>query len=492
MSSAISSPHYSGQLQADFLPDDRVADRSRWALLFTHGQNFGHGLAGGINFQRVSDNAYFTDLSNNVAATSQSVLPQEAWLKYEGGWYQLYGRTQHWQILQDPLAPVTPPYARAPQLVLLASKQDVAGADPAFAAEVVNFQEPTLLSGWRQIYYPSVSFPLRKEFFYLTPKAGMNYTRYSYPSESREAQTRTLPIFSVDSGMSFERDTTLGGRNFVQTLEPRIYYLYVPFRDQTQLPVFDSALKDFDFTSIFSENKFSGGDRISDANQITAGVTTRLLDPVTGAERMRVLVGQQYYLKPPEVTLDSALPTSPITANTGSNTATRSDLLAAFSGLLSRTWYLDSGVQYGITNSEFQRFNVALRDQPEPGKVLNLSYRFTRDFLEQVDFSAQWPLSSRWGGLARWNYSLQDSSVLEALAGLEYHAGCWTARFVLHRFVTNTQERTNAFFFQVELSGLSRLGINPLEVLRQGIGGYTPPSLRPARSEPYFPGMDAQ
>jgi LPS-assembly protein len=136
------------------------------------------------------------------------VLPQEAWLKYEGGWYQLYGRTQHWQVLQDPLAPVTPPYARAPQLVLLASKQDVAGADPAFAAEVVNFQEPTLLSGWRQIYYPSVSFPLRKEFFYLTPKAGINYTRYSYPSESREAQTRTLPIFSVDSGMSFERETT--------------------------------------------------------------------------------------------------------------------------------------------------------------------------------------------------------------------------------------------------------------------------------------------
>lgn len=480
---------YSGSLQADFLPQDRVKDRSRWAVAFLHGQDFGHGLAGGINFQRVSDDTYFTDLSDKVAATSQSVLPQEGWLKYEGGWWSLYGRAQHWQTLQDPLAPITPPYARVPQVTLVASQQDVAGFDPAFNGEVVYFQHPTLLAGVRQIYNPSVSYPLRTPFFYVTPKASVSYTRYTFPNDTREAQTRNLPIFSVDSGMSFERDTTLAGRNFTQTLEPQVYYLYIPFRDQTQLPVFDSALKDFNFTSIFSENKFSGGDRINDANQITAAVSTRLLDPVTGAERLRALVGQRYYLEQPRVTLDSALPTSPVPSNVESNTATRSDLLALFSGSLSRSWTLDTGVQYGVNTSEFERFNLALRDHPEPGKVLNVGYRFTRDFLDQIDLSVQWPLSSRWAGLGRWNYSLSDSSVLEALAGLEYNAGCWTARFVLHRFVTNTQERTNTFFFQVELTGLSRLGSNPLELLRQGIGGYTAPTLRPKGAEPYYPGM---
>src|SRR6185295_6557355 len=160
------------------------------------------------------------------------------------------------------------------------------------------------------------------------------------------------------------------------------------------------ALKDFNFTSVFSENKFSGADRINDANQITAAVGTRLLNPETGVEQVRALI---------------------------------------------RTWSLDSGLQYGVNTSEFERFNVALRDQPEPGKVLNLGYRFTRDFLDQIDVSAQWPLSRRWAGLARYNYSLSDKALLEALAGLEYNAGCWTLRFVLHRFVTNTQERTNTF-----------------------------------------------
>ncbi|HYL19511.1 MAG TPA: LPS-assembly protein LptD [Burkholderiales bacterium] len=485
-------PDYKGLLQADYLPEDRVANRSRWAVLFQHDQNLGHGFAGGLNIQRVSDDTYFTDLSDKIAATSQSVLPQEGWLKYEGGWWSLYGRYQHWQTLQDPLAPITPPYARAPQITLVASQQDVLGSDVGFTGEVVNFMHPTLLTGRRQNYYPTVSYPIRTPFFFLTPKAGINYTQYSFPDNVRDAQTRTLPIFSVDSGMTFERDTTLRGRDFVQTLEPELYYLYIPFRDQTQLPVFDSALKDFNFTSIFSENKFSGADRINDANQITAAVGTRLLDPETGIEKVRALIGQRYYLEQPRVTLDSALPTSPVPSNVESNTATRSDLLALFSGALTRTWSLDSGLQYGVNSSEFERFNVALRDQPEPGKVLNLGYRFTRDFLDQIDISTQWPLSRRWAGLARYNYSLSDKALLEALAGLEYNAGCWTLRFVLHRFVTATQERTNTFFFQIELTGLSRLGSSPLELLRQGIGGYTQPSLHPRGAEPYYPGMSDQ
>ena len=205
---------------------------------------------------------------------------------------------------------------------------------------------------------------------------------------------------------------------------------------------------------------------------------------------LRALLGQRYYFEPQRVTLDSALPTTPVPSNVEPTNASRSDLLAAFSGALTRTWTLDTGLQYGVAQSQVERFNVALRNQPEPGKVLNIGYRFTRDFLQQVDLSAQWPLSRRWTALARWNYSLQDSALLEALAGIEYNAGCWTARFLLHRFVTNTQEQTNAVFFQIELAGLSRLGSSPLELLRQGIGGYSRPSLRPFTANDYYPGMD--
>lgn len=482
-------PNYSGQLQADFLPEDRIKDRSRWGLLFNHFQNFGHNLTGGLNIQRVSDDAYFTDLSDKVAFTAQTNLSQQGWLKYEGGWWSLYGRAEHWQTLQDPLAPITPPYARAPQVNLLASQQNVKGFDLGFNGEVINFTHPTLLEGRRQIYYPSVSFPVHTPYFYVTPKIGYNYTRYSYPDNEREGQTRNLPIFSIMGGTRFERDTNLVGRDFVQTLEPELFYLYIPFRDQTQLPVFDSALKDFNFTSIFSENKFSGGDRVNDANQITAAISTRLLDPTTGIERVRALIGQRYYFEAPRVTLDSALPTSPVPSNVQTN-ANRSDLLALFSGALSRTWSLDAGLQYGVNSSEIERFNVALRHQPEPGKVFNFGYRFTRDYLDQLDISAQWPLSRRWNAVGRWNYSLSDSALLEGLAGLEYNASCWTLRFLMHRFVTNTQERTNTFFIQLELSGLSRIGSSPLDLLRQGIGGYTMPVLRPRKTDDYYPGMD--
>jgi LPS-assembly protein len=167
-------------------------------------------------------------------------------------------------------------------------------------------------------------------------------------------------------------------------------------------------------------------------------------------------------------------------------------VLAAFSGKLTPIWSLDTGLEYGLSPSQVQRFDVALRDQPEPGKVLNFGYRYTINYVDQVDISGQWPLSRRWAGVFRWNYSLQPRSALEALAGLEYNHDCWVLRFVFHRFVTGTDQFSNAFFVQLELTGLSRLGSNPFQLLRQGIGGYTTPTLRPRVTDEYYPGMGQQ
>ncbi len=494
-------PDFKGRMQADVLPNDHVTDTTRYALLLLHEQNFGRGLTGGLNYQKVSDSTYFTDLSDKIAVTSQTTLPQEAWLQYEGGWWNLNGRLQHYQTLEDPLAPVFPPYARLPQVTLAASQPNLKGFDPAFVGEVTYFEHPTLLSGVREIYYPSVSYPFRTPLFYVTPKIGLNYTHYTYPGSDVPSATRTVPIFSVDAGTSFERNTSLSGRDFVQTLEPRLYYLYVPFRDQTQLPVFDSSLKDFNFTTIFSENIFSGGDRINNANQLTAAAISRLIDPATGVEQLRVLLGQRYYFEPQEVTLASTLPTTPPPLTVGTTpvppgaattTSSRSDLLAGFSGHLTPTWSLDSFLDYGVNPTQVQQFDIALRNQPEPGKVLNFGYRYTKDYVDQIDVSGQWPLSRRWAVLGRLDYSLQPSTLLEALAGFEYNHDCWVLRFVLHRFVTGPGQQTNAFFVQLELTGLSRLGSNPFQLLRQGIGCYTTPTLRPKVGDEYYPGMDQQ
>jgi LPS-assembly protein len=226
-----------------------------------------------------------------------------------------------------------------------------------------------------------------------------------------------------------------------------------------------------------------------------------LIDPATGVEQLRVLLGQRYYFEPQKVTLASTLPTTPPPLTVGSTpvppgtaitTSSRSDLLAGFSGRLTPTWSLDSFLDYGVNPTQVQQFDAALRNQPEPGKVLNFGYRYTKDFVDQIDISGQWPLSRRWAVLGRLDYSLQPSTLLEALAGFEYNHDCWVVRFVLHRFVTGPDQHTNAFFVQLELSGLSRLGSNPFQLLRQGIGGYTVPTLRPKVADDYYPGMDQQ
>jgi LPS-assembly protein len=370
-------------------------------------------------------------------------------------------RVQKFQTLQDPLAPVVPPYARVPQLTLAANRQTNFLADLGMYGEYVDFQHPTLLNGQRQILYPSVSLPLQTSYFYVTPKVGYHYTRYSFEGTTLREQTRELPIYSIDSAVTFERDTTFRGRNFIQTLEPRLYYVYIPFRPQDQLPNFDTALADFNLAQIFTENQFTGGDRINDANQLTAAVTSRYIDPRDGAEQLRFTVGQRYYFTEQQVTLDDT-----------PRSFDRSDLLLAMSGKVTDRWFADLGMQYSVNESRVERSNAALRYQPEIGKLLNLGYRFTRDSLEQVDISAQWPLGGRWSGLARWNHTLQDDRLLEGLLGFEYNAGCWAARIVWHRFASATQEYVNSMFFQLELNGVSRIGSNPLEVLRQNITGY--------------------
>jgi LPS-assembly protein len=473
-------PNFAGQVRAEILPDDRDTGDTRWAYVFQHAHTFTPRLSGALNVQGVSDDTYFTDLSDKIAATSQTNLPREGSLNYDGDWWTLFGRVQSFQTLQDPLNPVTEPYARLPQIALNAAQQNVGGFDLGVYGEVVNFQHPDLVSAVRQVYYPYAAYRLGDGFFYALPKLGFNYTQYNYQDSTLGGDSRALPVFSFDTGMTFARRTTLFGRAYNQTLEPRLYYVYIPFKDQNQLPLFDTAVADFNLAQIFTENRFSGYDRINDANQVTAAVTTRFLHTNSGAERLRATLGQRYYFKEQQVTLG---PTDVRSSN-------RSDLLAGVTGYVSRSWWLDTGLQYNVDDGNFEKFNVGARYRPQPGKAFNAGYRYTRDQLEQVDLAAQWPLSRRWSALMRWNYSLLDDSLVEGLGGLEYNAGCWAARFVLHSFVTSSQERSQAFFAQIELSGLSRVGISPLQLLSQSIVGYQRIPPRGAAPTPYYPGME--
>jgi LPS-assembly protein len=482
-------PTYLGEARAEVLPDDHAkGGEQRHAYFLRHNQTLPSGWFGTLNLQRVSDNTYFTDLSTQIAVTSQVQLPSDLTLSRGGTWggagsYGLNALVQRWQTLQpDPLQPVTPPYNRLPQLTFTASRPEVLRSDFDFYGQYTTFDHPTLTNGTRVVAYPSLSVPLQTAYASVTPKLGVNFTRYLIDPNTAgfTDQSRTLPVFTTDSSVVFERPTAIGGAPFLQTLEPRLYYVYIPFRDQSGIPVFDSAQQDINFATIYSENQFSGWDRINDANQLTLGVTSRFIGTDTGAESLRVGVAQRFYFDTQQVTLPGVAP----------RTSTSSDLLAALSGAVAPHLRTELGLQYSTSSSQTQKSNIGVRYQPLPGRVLNLTYRETINTLRQTDVSAQWPVGRGWTGLARWNYSLLDSRTVEGLLGAEYLGECWVLRVVAHRFATTTQQTSTTFLVQLELNGVSRIGSNPMETLKRNISGYArvdPRSPRPDDAKlPYY------
>lgn len=468
---------YRGLARVEWLPNDRLADRNRYgySILHTH-NNLGHGFSGLINISGVSDNTYFRDLSTRITQASQGNLLRQGLLTYGGGWWSATANVQTYQTLQDPdLPPVVKPYQRVPQFTLAASRPEFFGGTAfAFNGEYVNFDHPVLDTGRRLTFYPQLSLPLQAPAWHVTPKIGLHTTRYDINRRTTtgpDSIVRNLPILSVDAGLAFERGLNWFGKGLTQTLEPRLYYLLVPQRTQDQIPVFDSGQADFNFATIFSDNVYSGVDRIADANQITAALTSRLIDPQSGEEYLRGMVGQRYYFAKQNVTL----PGEP------SRPGGTSDFLAALSGRLMPNTYTDVAWQYDPRDGQTERFVVGGRWQPDFAKVLNASYRYTRDHtdivggtsgIRQVDFSGQWPLGRGWYGVGRFNYSLRERKIIETIGGLEYNGGCWVGRLVLQRYATATGDANTALFVQLELNDFSKIGSNPLELLARRIPGY--------------------
>jgi LPS-assembly protein len=471
--------NYKGQVSAEYMDRDRLFGKERSLFSLNHAQEFGEGFSGNLNLNRVSDDTYFTDLSSRVTNVSQTNLLRQGNLSYAGGWWNANVMAQRYQTLQDPgKPPVSVPYDRLPQVTAYGIRPDMPfGTTLTLQGEYVDFSHPTQVIGKRTTFYPQLSLPFQTAAFYITPKIGVSSTRYQLERQAigvSDSLTRTVPIYSLDSGLTFERDTTLLQRNLLQTLEPRLYYLRVPYRDQRVIPVFDTGLADFNFGQMFSDNVFTGGDRIADANQATVAVTSRLIDPDTGAELLKGAVGQRYYFTDQRVALPG------ITPRTGHT----SDFLAALTGRIGPELSADAGLQYNSKRKQLERYSLSARYQPEIGKVINAGFRYTRALLNQVDVSGQWPLGNGWYGVGRYNYSFSDKRLVESLAGLEYNGNCWVARAVVHRLATAVGRANNAFFIQLELNGFSQIGTNPLEVLKRNIPGFG--RLNRAEPDPEF------
>jgi LPS-assembly protein len=479
------SPTYSGSITGEFLPDDHLTHTNRYALYIQHNQNFGNGFGGYIYYNKVSDNTYPEDLSSSVSQFlngTQLLYQQEAGLTYNNGPWSVLAREQHWQTLTPSVAP----YGREPQLNVKYAKYNVGGFDYGAEADYTNFRITTgdLTQGQRVMFNPYVSYSVVGPGYFVTPKVQWHLASYNLNNISNDVPvgtpknfTESIPTLSFDTGLIFDRSVRLFGQDYIQTLEPRIYYVYTPYRNQASAPLFDTADSDFGLAEIFTPNTFVGNDRIADANRLTAAITTRFINPATGDERARFVIAQQYYFQDQRVTL---LPTQTSTQ------ATHSDLILGASLKLGAGFASETAFQYNADNNQLVKTSVGFGFSPASGKVINVAYRYTRANttldntpINQVLISGQWPLTHRVYGVGRFNYDLGGHRIVDGLVGLQYDADCWTLGAGIQRYAnglnTSGQNQSSTrFLAQLTLKGLSTVDNGLIPAFRASVAGYTP------------------
>jgi LPS-assembly protein len=471
---------YNGETHIEGLLNDKITHTNRWLVNSLHNQAFGSGFSGGWNIKAASDDQYPSDFATNLAASAERQLLRQVTGSYNAQYWSLTANLQNYQVLQDPGAATNPaltvarPYDRLPQVVFHTGRYDVLGGfDFSLDTQYDRFQHPTMVEGDRVAMLAQVSYPWVRPGYFITPKVQFRATKYSLdlngntpltPADNT-APSVTAPTFSLDSGLVFERPASLFGRAMTQTLEPRLFYVRTPYRNQDAIPLFDSAEAGFSYSQLFSENRYVGYDRIADANQVTAALTTRFIEE-NGTERLRLLIGQRFYLTPSRVDAVVGTPTNPVDTS-------KSDVLVAASGAITDKFSFDSAVEYDANTRSLYSSNVGFSWRPAAMKVINAEYRQQVDSFRNVDVSGQWPLTNRLYGLARLSYSLLDKKILEGLIGLEYKADCWVFRAGAQRFVTTSQNASTQTFFQLQLNGLSAFGPgNAVESFSKSVPGY--------------------
>ena len=500
-------PDYKGTIDLNWLPHDKVADSSRYRLNLNHGARVDDNTQVNLQLIRVSDNDYWKDFQRDrdLIGLTPRLLNSNLDARHVGADWTTYAKVQSWQVLQSlvPGEGIDAPYQRTPQIG--ARTQQFLGRNLRldFETEFNQFSRPV---GASSAQYPtgsrihslaSLSYPWVSPAWSLTPKISLNAATYALdtplmagPHAGQKSVTRIIPTTSLDSSWVLERDSQWFGRSIRQTLEPRLVYSYTPFHDQTGLPNFDSAPKDFTFESIYSaDNAFTGVDRVADAHQVTASISTRLIDPATGAEALRLGLAQRYLLRDQWVTPDGV----PLTQRL-------SDVFVMGSTSVIPQWSLNATLQYNAELARVQRSAWGGAYSPGPFRTLSASYNTDHVAnTEQVSMGWQWPLygplnrtaeplvsaapstssaccQGAWYSVGRVNYNTRDRTVVDAIMGLEYDAGCWIGRVVARRLSTGLNESVTGIGFQLELVGLSRLGFgsNPVQVLKENVGGYRP------------------
>jgi LPS-assembly protein len=488
-------PNSVGTLRADYLPNDKLFGSTRWGYSLDQRNVIKAPLNGAsdalmtLKLNRVSDNSYWRDFPNSNASLTQRLLNNElSATSTLDGWATQF-RMQRWQTLQDVTSPITPPFDRT-QLLTKRSFDLPSGLRMQMDGDITSFKSDSALTGQpnglRIFGNVQVSKPWVAPAGFITPKLAFNASGYKLDSPAFGYNDATLqrytPTLSLDSGLFFDRDTTLLGNAYVQTLEPRLFYVRTPYHDQAFLPNYDGGVKDFSLATIYSENPFVGNDRLADMNRLTMGMTTKFINPATGAQVMSLGMAQRFSFADQKVVLPGAVPAGRI-----------SDMLVNAGVNLWPTWRVDSAIQLGANSGAAENTTISTSYKPSNYRSISAAYRRQQGVSEQLDINWQWPLGdlfhraddyegnasagrglgpNRWYSVARLNYSIFDSRLVNAIAGFEYDADCWIGRIVLEKTQLDVNTTNNRIMFQIEFTGFARVGTSPLASLRSNIPRY--------------------
>jgi LPS-assembly protein len=456
------------QLDNEYLPDDDLAGTDRVYTRVQQRASLGR-WGTRIDAADASDRDYFDDLGDDLALSSQTHLRRRADLSWSGGATAFRARLQSYQTLDESIPARRRPYAQLPQLTLR-TRGAPGPLETRLESELVRFERDASDTATRLRLVPAVTWPLEAPGWFLRPRLALDHTEYSIDRETSsgpERIGRTLPVTSIDAGLVFDRF----GTHYQQTLEPRLFYAYIPAQDQDDIPVFDSGRYSFSFAQLFRERRFTGGDRLGDTNRLTAALTGRVLERDSGRQLLRASVGGSRYFADREVTLPAGTSPEPLDDNA-------SDLIAELAAYPSPAWSARATVQWDPGTERTERQGLDLRYRGPGGGVANLGYRTRRAAQEQIDVSGAWPITGRWQLVGRRNYSLLDERNIETVTGVQYDSCCWRFRAVARRYLNEDDSpdgvgQSDSLYFELTLKGLGPIGAPAGTLLERAILGYS-------------------
>ncbi len=454
-----------GTAYGEYLPDDDLTGEDRYLGRLEHRAEWTPRWLNRLNFVEVSDSQYFEDLGGTLSDAAITHLDRSLRVDFFGRNLRFSGRVQDFQTIDDAIVPEDEPYQRLPELVLSGRWPSIGGRfEFGFDGELTNFDRDVGVTGWRLNAVPELTLQASGPGWFVTPSLAYDYTRYELDNTAPDAERepdRALPIASLDSGLIFEREVR--GGSLLQTIEPRVLFVSIPFEEQSDLPVFDTITPDLNLVQLFRKNRFLGKDRIGDTDQFSVGVTSRILDVDSGREIMSATIGQTRYLSNRNVTLPEL----------DSDTSESSDYIAELRFRLLQNLNFDLAQQWS-SGGGTTRSQARLQYRPASNRIINFAYRFRRDALEQGDVSWSWPVSKRWNFVGRYNYSFRDREMLEQFFGLEYESCCWGLRVVSRRFISRRDgTRDSSFGLQLVFKGMASVGTAADKLLERGILGYS-------------------